>query len=218
MARSLRSLRTSTDWLEWHDAYASPDSVLGGRLAAVQEQITRHLDRTAPGPVRVISACAGDGRDLLGVLAGRSDAARVSALLVEHDARLADRARSAASSLPSTIEVVQGDAARSDVYASAAPADLVLLCGIFGNISDTDVRTTVEAAPGLCTPGAAVVWTRNRRDPDLTPDIRRWFADAGFEEEAFVAPDGVGWSVGVHRLASAPRPLERGRRWFTFLR
>ncbi|WP_221328252.1 SAM-dependent methyltransferase [Actinoplanes sp. L3-i22] len=204
----------STDWLQWHDAYAG----LAGRLTAVQNQIERHLTNTNPDSVRVISACAGDGRDLLGVLAGRKDAARVSALLVEYDATLAARAREAAEPLPSAIEVVRADAARSDVYAHAVPADLVLLCGIFGNISDADVRATIEAAPELCAPGAEVVWTRHRREPDLTPAIRDWFAGAGFDEVAFVAPENETWSVGVHRLATAPRPFEPGRHWFTFLR
>ncbi|GAA2136709.1 hypothetical protein GCM10009844_03150 [Nocardioides koreensis] len=208
----------STDWSQWHDGYARPGSGLADRLAAVRDRIALHLDATAPDPVRVVSACAGDGRDLLGVLAGRADADRVSALLVEHDAALAARAREAAEALPATVEVRRDDAARSDVYTHAVPADLVLLCGIFGNVSDADVRATIEAAPELCAPGAEIVWTRHRHDPDLTPSIRRWFADAGFEELAFVAPEGEHWSVGAHRLVVEPRPLVPGRRWFTFFR
>lgn len=206
------------NWSKWHDAYARPGSGLGDRLAAVRAQIDRRLDATAPDPVRVVSACAGDGRDLLGVLAGRSDADRVTALLVEYDAGLAACAREATKALPARVEVRQADAAQSDIYAGAVPADLVLLCGIFGNVSDADVQATIEAAPQLCAPGAEVVWTRHRNDPDLTPSIRGWFADAGFEEVAFVAPDADQWSVGVHRLAVDPRPLEPGRHWFTFFR
>ena len=87
---------TDTDWSTWHDAYARPGSGLGERLAAVRAQIERHLDVTAPDPVRAVSACAGDGRDLLGVLSGRPDADRVTALLVEYDAGLAARARETA--------------------------------------------------------------------------------------------------------------------------
>ena len=208
----------NTDWSKWHDAYARPGSGLGDRLTAVRDRIGRQLDATAPDPVRVVSACAGDGRDLLGTLASRGDADRVSALLVEYDPGLVARAREAADALPATVEVRQADAAQSDVYAHAVPADLVLLCGIFGNVSDADVRTTIEAAPELCAPGAEVVWTRHRHDPDLTPSIRGWFADAGFEEVAFVAPAGEHWSVGVHRLVAEPRPLEHGRHWFTFFR
>ena len=208
----------STDWSAWHEDYANPESGLSGRLAAVRAQIERHLDATAPDPVRVVSACAGDGRDLLGVLSARTDAHRVTAVLVEHDAGLAARARHAAAALSAKVEVRQADAASSDVYAHAVPADLVLLCGIFGNVSDADVRTTVEAAPQLCAPGAEVVWTRHREEPDLTPAIRDWFAGTGFEEVAFVAPEGQSWAVGVHRLIADPQPLLAERHWFTFLR
>lgn len=209
---------TDTNWLEWHDAYGRPDSGLSGRLAAVRAAISRHLDVTAPRPVRVISACAGDGRDLLGVLAERPDADRVTALLVEYDAGLVERAREGSRTLSSHIEARQADAADSDVYASGVPADLVLLCGIFGNISDADVQATIEAVPQLCAPGADVVWTRHRGEPDLTPSIRQWFGAAGFEEVAFVAPETAQWSVGVHRLAADPTPLRPGGHWFTFVR
>lgn len=208
----------STDWSKWHDAYARPDSGLADRLAAVSAQIDRFLDATAPGPVRVVSACAGDGRDLLGVLSRRPDAHRVTALLVEYDGELAVRARVAADALPARIEVRQADAAQSDIYAEAVPADLVLLCGIFGNISDGDVRATVGVSRQLCADGAEVVWTRHRNDPDLTPAIRGWFADAGFAEVTFISPDGQEWSVGVHRLVAEPLPLAAGRHWFTFFR
>jgi len=186
----------STDWSQWHDSYAQPGSSLSKRLAAVQAQIERHLDSTAPNPVRVVSACAGDGRDLLGVLATRPDADRVAALLVEYDEGLAAQAADTARQLAADVEVRQADAARSDVYKHSVPADLVLLCGIFGNLSDADVQATIGASPQLCAPGAEVIWTRHRNHPDLTPLIRQWFAAAGFEEVAFIAPDADSWSVG----------------------
>ena len=218
MATSSVVAMAGTDWTTWHDAYARPGSGLAGRLAAVRSHIARHLDSTAPSPVRVISACAGDGRDLLGVLADRDDADRVDALLVEQDDHLAERARAAAAALPSRVEVVTGDAAVSDVYAPLTPAGLVLMCGIFGNISDADIETTVAALPGLCAPGAEVIWTRHRHEPDVTPSIRQWFADAGFVEVDFVAPADDTWSVGVHRLVDPPHELPRHEHWFTFVR
>lgn len=216
---SYRVRMAREDWLAWHDAYERTGSELSQRLVAVRDQIDRWLDETGADPVRVVSACAGDGRDLLGVLQRRPDAARVSAVLVEYDATLAARARDVAATLTARVQVVQADAARSDVYAGAVPAGLVLLCGIFGNISDLDVRTTVEAAPQLCAPGAVVVWTRHRGgEVDLTWAIRRWFSEAGFGEVAFVAPADAQWSVGVHRLERVPDPLAPGQHWFTFLR
>lgn len=208
----------NTDWPEWHDAYDRAGSGLDDRLEAVRTQIDRRLNETAPSPIRVVSACAGDGRDLFGVLAGRSDTDRVTALLVERNEELAARARKGARGLAARIDVREADGARSDVYVGAVPADLVLFCGIFGNVTDADVRGTIEAAPQLCAPGAEVIWTRHRHAPDLTPLIRAWFADSGFEEVAFIAPARDHWSVGVHRLTIEPPPLEPDRRWFTFFR
>ncbi|MGZ4437575.1 MAG: class I SAM-dependent methyltransferase family protein [Nocardioidaceae bacterium] len=209
---------TSTDWDAWHHDYADPGSALSRRLRTVQAHLRDELD-ARPGPLRVLSLCAGDGRDLLEVLDGRPDADRVSGVLVETDDRNVDRARAELDRLGlAGLEMRNADAARTDAFEDAVPADLVLLCGIFGNIGDDDVARTVAAAPQLCAPGALVLWTRHRQDPDLTPRIRAWFASAGFAEVAFTAPDDGIWSVGAHRLVGEPRPLVAGERLFTFVR
>jgi hypothetical protein len=207
------------DWQEWHRDYDDPASQLSRRLRIVQGHIGDWLDETAPAAVTVLSACAGDGRDLVDVLANRSDAARVTATLVESDPRNAAAARERIERLGiAGVEVRQADAGISDAYVGAVPADLVLLCGIFGNVSDDDVARTIAFAPRLCRSGALVVWTRHRKAPDLTPRIRSWFGQHGFVEEAFTAPDDDVWSVGLHRFAGEPRPLHSGRRLFTFVR
>jgi hypothetical protein len=59
---------TKRDWLAWYRPYDDPDARLSQRLHAVQQQVRDALDRAAPGPIGVISVCAGQGRDLLGVL------------------------------------------------------------------------------------------------------------------------------------------------------
>ncbi len=56
------------DWHEWHTAYDRADNPLTRRLAQVQEYIRVALDAAPPGPIRVVSMCAGEGRDILGVL------------------------------------------------------------------------------------------------------------------------------------------------------
>jgi hypothetical protein len=75
----------------------------------------------------------------------------------------------------------------------------------------------VAALPGLCAPGALVLWTRHRSPPDLTPAIRSWFAEAGFGEEAFDTSDDSFMSVGAHRLTGEPAALMPGQRLFTFV-
>jgi hypothetical protein len=57
-------------------------------------------------------------------------------------------------------------AALTDHYQGMAPADLVLVCGAFGNISLGDIERTVGACCQLCAAGGTVVWTRNRAAPD----------------------------------------------------
>ena len=210
---------SNTDWDAWHRDYEDPASRLSERLRVVQRHIDDWLDETAPGHVAVISACAGDGRDLLGVLEHRTDAYRVSGRLVESDPRNAERATDHAHrlALPG-ITVTMADAGIGRSYEGATPADLVLLCGIFGNVTDTDVRRTVTAAPQLCNRGALVIWTRHRQEPDLTPWIRQWFASADFREEAFVAPEDSIYSVGVHRFQGEPQVVDPGQRFFTFVR
>lgn len=110
----------------------------------------------------------------------------------------------------------RADAGDRASYVGAVPADLVLPVRLFGNIGDADVRSTVEALPELCGPGATVIWTRGRRAPDLTPAIRRWLTDTGFVERAFHAPDDALFSVGVHRFTGRSRPLPASGSLFRF--
>jgi hypothetical protein len=206
-----------TDWHAWHKPYADPTSQLSRRLAVVQRHVGAWLEARGGDPARVLSLCAGDGRDLLGVLRDRGDQDAVDATLVELDAGLVATARATAATLTTArVRVLEGDAALVDLWAESAPADLVLLCGVLGNISDADVERTLAVLPELCSVGATVVWTRSRRPADLTPAIRTWLSGHGFAEVAFEAPDDVLFSVGVHRFAGTPRPLRRGRRLFTF--
>jgi len=206
------------DWLAWHEPYADAGSELSRRLCLVQGHIAEWLDDRPGERLTVISVCAGQGRDLIGVLVNRSDADRVRATLLELDPDnvAAARASTHAARL-GRVTVEQLDAGDRASYAGTVPADLVLLVGVFGNISDTDVHATVEVLPELCAQGATVIWTRGRRAPDLTPDIRRWLTETGFVERAFHAPDDALFSVGVHQFTGRPRPLQTSGSLFRFL-
>jgi hypothetical protein len=199
----------------WHAAY-DDGSPLTGRLAVVQRRIHAWLDRAPAGPLRVISICAGQGRDLLPVLGEHPRGIDVRARLVELDPVNAGAARRAAATLVH-VEVVEADAGSTDAYVGAVPADLVLACGVFGNVTDDDVERTIRALPALGGPGTTVIWTRHRRPPDLTPTVRAWFSAAGFAEVWWDAPPDAEWSVGVHRLAGEPARFVAGQRLFTFL-
>lgn len=204
-------------WVRWHAAYEDPDSALNKRLVAVQGRLRAALDRCAEGPIRLISMCAGQGRDVIGVLADHPRRDDVAALLVELDHPLVvdGRALAAAAGLDS-IEIVEGDASTTSPYASGTPADVVLVCGVFGNVSGEDIRATIAELPHLCAPGATVIWTRHRRDPDITPTIRAWFDELGFEEVGFDTEEGAAYGVGINRLVVEPRPFRPDHRLFTF--
>src|SRR5215469_15182208 len=213
------------DWVSWHDTYDDPASPLRMRLTLVTEHLSAAVAAAPDGPVQVVSLCAGQGRDIIGALAGHPRQGDVAALLVELDPANAKIAsdRATAAGLTS-VTVRQADAGIVAHY-----ADALLLCGIFGNLDDEDIQQTVAASAAMCAPGGTVIWTRHRRPPDLTVQIRSWFATAGFEEVAFEAPHTTMSSVGVHRrrdggpseLAHGAGPiaaagLPPGGRLFTF--
>lgn len=155
---------------------------------------------------------------MIGVLAGHPRRDEVRARLIELDERNVAVARQAAQAAGlDGVELLQADAGVTDSCVGAVPAQIVVACGIFGNITASDIQATVAALPSLCVPGALVLWTRHRGAPDLTPTIRSWFGEAGFREEAFdVGDDGL-MSVGAHRLTGEPAALAPGQRLFTFV-
>ncbi|MFK4099897.1 SAM-dependent methyltransferase [Streptomyces sp. NPDC019531] len=205
------------DWEKWHDRYDAPESPLAQRLRSVQDRIRLALDAAPPGPLRVLSLCAGQGRDLLGVLPAHPRRADVRARLVELDPANVAVARESATAFGlSGIEALAADAALLDHYADLAPAHLVLLCGVFGNITDTDIERTAEACTQLCRTGGRVIWTRHRKSPDRVPRICEWFEERGFTREWLTPADQV-QSVAVHRYDASPAPLQPGTRVFDFV-
>jgi hypothetical protein len=208
-------VKDEKDWFAWHHQYDEPTSRLAQRLEIVRSRVRIVLDEAPPGPLRVISAVAGQGRDLLPVLATHPRAADVTARLVELDPRNTAVARSLDSG-PAAVEIVTGDASLVDGYAGLAPADLVLLCGLFGNITGEDIRHTILTTRALTRAGGTVIWTRRRDENDATDFIRDVFAEHGFEF-VWLSEPSVGFGVGVHRYRDEPDPLPAGERMFTFV-
>jgi ubiquinone/menaquinone biosynthesis C-methylase UbiE len=204
------------DWHAWHEAYDDSDSALAQRLETVRERIAHALDAAPPGEVKVLSVCAGQGRDLLGALEGHPRRDDVRALLVELDPRNVAAAEQRAKELGlHKIRVTAGDAAQTDAYQSLAPADVVLACGVFGNLTPQDIQRTIGHLAALCRPGGTVVWTRHRAEPDLVPTICDWFAEDGFTLESVTPPGRI--AVGSHRYTGQARRLVPGATMFTFI-
>lgn len=205
------------DWHAWHEAYADPGSVFSRRLTVVQRHIADALDASPPGPLTAVSVCAGQGHDLIGALAAHPRRADVTARLVELDPRNTEAARAAADAagLPG-VRAVTGDAALTRLYEGAVPADLVLVCGVFGNISPADVERTIDHCTQLCKRGGTLIWTRHREEPDLVPRICRRLEDRGFARVWLSAPEEL-QGIGVHRATAPPEPLDAEARMFTFV-
>jgi hypothetical protein len=204
------------DWYGWHADYDDPDSPLSQRLAEVRRLVGAALDRAPAGPLRAVSLCAGQGRDLIPVLAEHPRGVDVTARLVELDPRNAEVAAQAVRAAGLTrVEVVRDDAARADLWADLVPAEIVLVCGLFGNMTDASVRAVVRHCGQLCATGGTVVWTRHRGAPDLVPAIGDWFVEEGFELLSLTDP-AVPSAVGAHRLTGPSRPLPSGVTMFEF--
>jgi hypothetical protein len=207
---------TARDWYAWHADYDTPDSGLSRRLAWVQDRIRAALDDAPAGPLRAISLCAGQGRDLIGVLAGHPRGADVTARLVELDPRNTEVAtRLAAETGLANVAVVTGDASLTSQYADLAPADIVLACGLFGNLTNAHIEATIGYCAQLCARGGTVIWTRARRAPDLVPQVCAWFSERDFELVWLSSPE-YGQCTGAHRRTVPPIPLDPDAVMFAF--
>ena len=111
------------------------------------------------------------------------------------------------------------DAGMTDAYLGAVPAELVLLVGILGNISDGDLARTIVHAPALCQPAATLLWSRARAGGDFNDTVRARFAAAGFTELDYATTDTGTWpAVGGVRYDGPPVSLPTGQQLFTFRR
>ena len=174
------------------------------------------LERAPLGPIRLISLCSGDARDVTRALADHPRGIEVTGCLVELDPELANNAASNLRSIGSQLVVRTGDASDPNMFDDLAPADVLLLVGIFGNITDSDVQRLISTVPAICRQGATIIWTRHRSAPDLTPIIAQWFADAGCESSTFSSPGLGSFAVGSERYRNTTTPAQLPRRLFTF--
>ncbi|MGH4006713.1 MAG: class I SAM-dependent methyltransferase [Pseudonocardiaceae bacterium] len=160
---------------------------------------------------------------MLPVLLEQDGGRPVRALLVELDPVLAQRASTTAAELGlSGVEVRKADAGTIDTYLDVPSAHVLLICGVFGNISIDDVRRTIATLSALLATDGIVIWTRGAENTnrDRSQEIRACFADYGFTEISFTSTEDGVFRIGMHRLAAGssdvPTP-QPGTRMFTFL-
>jgi len=206
-----------TDWVAWHRVYDDPDSEPSRRLRLVQAHLRAVLDQHPPGPIRVVIPCAGQGRDLLGVLGDHPRRADVVATLIDIDPRNMAIAASTAKALGLPgITAVVGDAGRARMYTGAVPASVIVLAGFFTYLSERDASRLITSLPQLCARNAVVIWAR-RANPakGRVASTRARFAAAGFREIASDTTEPH-VHVGVERFDATPVALRSGERWFRF--
>jgi hypothetical protein len=217
----------SMDWQKWHDAY-DQDPALKRRLVLVRKHLSRCLDRSSPGEVRVISVCAGDGRDVLRTLRDHKRLADARVRLVELDPNLvADGKRACqALELSNHVEFINEDATDPSSYRDLAPANIVLMCGMLGLIDLPELPNVVRAMQALCAHKGHVVWTRRldwRDGVRQTKVLQNLMTDAGFKQATLsVTSFGVlffntprpSFVVGTHRHDGKPAALPESGRLF----
>lgn len=205
------------DWHSWHEAYDDATTSLARRLSVVQRRLAEIIDPGLTAEPRLLSLCAGDGRDLLPVLQARRPA--VSALLVELDETLARRSRSAAADAGlEAVEVRCADAGDPASFRDFLPVGVLMLCGIFGNVEHASVKDIIDRVPSMLAVGGYVVWTRGESDPDRRPEVREWFTAVGLKEVSFDgSPEPYGVGVNQLQVGTTSLPGTLPDRLFTFV-
>jgi hypothetical protein len=183
----------------------------------VQAQVAAIVEQCPPGPVTVVSICGGQGRELIGALEKHPRRADVRGRIVELDAENAAFARAWAQKAQLDLEVVTGDASIADSYAGLPAADLVVISGVFGHLSDADRVRTINFVRQICRTGGCAVWTFFRMGEDQSETLRGHFREQMFDEESFETLSGkFAFTVARSRYAGAPTQFEPHAKIFTF--
>ncbi|QLE58357.1 class I SAM-dependent methyltransferase family protein [Nostoc sp. TCL26-01] len=201
------------DWYEWHDLYDT-EPVLQQRLEIVREYIADSLNALPDGTIRIVSVCAGDGRDLLGVLQNHPRINDVYARLVELNPQLVERGRATIESLGlgKQIEFINDDATLATNYVGAVPADIVIVCGVLGHVVNEELDRLINNLSFLSKPGAFVIWTRGHSNGiPYSDNVRKILSASGFEEINFQLTATGDMAVGIHRYLgeSVNQPQEQ---------
>ena len=206
---------TEQGWYSWHAPYDDLESEQSDRLEVVQDLLAGFFDAAPAGPLRAVSVCSGQSRDLLPILIHHPRGAETRATMLELDPLNASFLYGALGSTSLTdVDVVVGDAGLTAAYAGVAPVDLALLGGVFANVDAADAERTVELLAALCAPGATVVWSSYGTGlADVDAVVER-LETASFERVALHRTGA--FVVGAHRFTGATTPLPAVERVFTF--
>jgi hypothetical protein len=150
------------DWYKWHEAYDSSPT-LQARLRLARTHITQALEAVPYFKIQLVSVCAGDGRDVIGALINNPRRFQISASLVEINPALVGQGNAALEQygLKSQVQFLEADATLAATYESIAPVDVLVVCGVFGNVRDSSLESMIRNLACLCRSKAMMVWTRS---------------------------------------------------------
>jgi hypothetical protein len=205
------------NWSNWHNEYENENSELNARKRAVQAEVFALAAKCQPGPITIISICGGQGREVIGALEHHPRRADVRGRIVELDEDNAAFARSTARKAGIGIEVFAGDASLAASYAGLPPADIVVISGVFGHLSNSDRVSLISFVRQIVKTGASVVYTFFRWDEEQVQQLRSYFSDQQFEEGAFETLDGkYKFIIARAQYSGAPLPFDAGAKVFNF--
>jgi hypothetical protein len=169
--------------------------------------------------VRIISVCAGDGRDVIGVVGSHPRRSDVTAWLVEQNPQsvAAGVCRLADAGLENSVAFLTGDATLYTTYEKIAPADIVLLCGVWGHVPADERTQLVRALACLCKPAGAVIWTRGvAKGMIRLQQIQVHFAGSSWEQVRVSLTPDKNWAIVTHRCRGSACELPTSGQIFHF--
>lgn len=188
----------------------------------IRSQIAEALQECPEGPLKVISLCSGDGRDLLDVLPGHPRRADASCFLIDRNPEAIADAKETVRTcgLENQVTCFCGDAALLEHCADFVPADLIIVSGVFAHLTLLDAGKLIAALPMLCRPGAFVLWNRRELRGRFNPEsleLHEYFRRHGFVTVDQVSSGEEGFLLIRERYNGEPKPWAPGPSLFTFI-
>lgn len=191
------------------------------RLGEVQKHLGLSLDAAPTGSLRILSICAGDGRDVIGVLRVHQRRGDITAWLVELNRRSVAAGIRAASiaRLENSGRFLNEDATLCRTYQNIGPSDIVLVCGVWGHVPPHERGRLVQGLASLCKPGAAVIWTRGVSQGMVRlQEIQVRFASPSWEQVRVSLTPDQRWAVATNCFRGSPIDAARSGQFFQFER
>jgi hypothetical protein len=208
----------SGKWSGWpQDAYRRQH--YQQRLRAVQSHLAECLDQAAPGPVRIVSLCAGDGRDVIGVLQMHRRRNDVAATLVElNGPSVAEGLRQVhVARLEKSVRFIHRDATDYSTYKGLVPCDILLVCGVWGHVPPWERAALIGALATFSKPAGCVIWTRGvSKGMARMDEIQSQFAGPTWERLRLSFTPDDQWVVGTHRYCGPALDAPAAGRIFNF--